>query len=85
MRARDARKVAVRGAGILMRAPQRKIDMLVLRQCRDAVIENIILLDPLGWTMHLSASENVRVSNTRVIGWRANSDGLDIEHSGKVG
>ena len=75
----------MRGAGILDAGTRkRKINMLVLRECRDAVIENIILLDPLGWTMHLSASENVRVSNTRVIGWRANSDGLDIEHSGKV-
>ncbi|HSP41844.1 MAG TPA: glycosyl hydrolase family 28 protein, partial [Luteolibacter sp.] len=51
---------------------------------RDAVIENIILLDPIGWTMQLSGSENIQVSNTRVIGWRANSDGLDIEHSSKV-
>lgn len=85
VRARNARNVAVRGAGILDAGTRkRKINMLVLRECRDAVIENIILLDPLGWTMHLSASENVRVSNTRVIGWRANSDGLDIEHSGRV-
>jgi hypothetical protein len=85
VRARNARNVAVRGAGILDAGTRmRKINMLVLRECRDAVIENIILLDPLGWTMHLSASENVRVSNTRVIGWRANSDGLDIEHSSKI-
>jgi hypothetical protein len=85
VRARNARKVAVRGAGILDAGTRkRKINMLVLRECRDAVIENIILLDPLGWTMHLSASEDIRISNTRVIGWRANSDGLDIEHSGKV-
>lgn len=85
VRARNARNVAVRGAGILDAGTRkRKINMLVLRECRDAVIENLILLDPLGWTMHLSASENIRVSNTRVIGWRANSDGLDIEHSSRV-
>ena len=85
VRARNARNVAVRGAGILDAGTRkRKINMLVLRECRDAVVENIILLDPLGWTMHLSASEKIRVSNTRVIGWRANSDGLDIEHSSKV-
>jgi hypothetical protein len=85
VRARNGRKVAVRGAGILDAGTRkRKINMLVLRECRDSVIENIILLDPLGWTMHLSACENIQVSNTRVIGWRANSDGLDIEHSSKV-
>lgn len=85
VRVRNARNVAVRGAGILDAGQRKhKINMLVLRECRDAVIENIILLDPFGWTMHLSACENVRLSNTRVVGWRANSDGLDIEHSSKV-
>jgi hypothetical protein len=85
VRGRNGRNVSVRGAGILdAGARKHKINMLVLRECRDSVVENIILLDPLGWTMHLSACENIRVANTRVIGWRANSDGLDIEHSSKV-
>jgi Glycosyl hydrolases family 28 len=85
VRAIGARNVSVSGAGILDAGTRtRKTNMLVLRECRDSVIENIILLDPLGWTMHLSASENIRVSNTRVVGWRANSDGLDIEHSSKI-
>jgi hypothetical protein len=85
VRARDARNVSIRGAGILDAGTRmHKINMLVLRECRDSSIENIILLDPLGWTMHVSGSENIRVANTRVIGWRANSDGLDIEYSSKV-
>jgi Glycosyl hydrolases family 28 len=85
VRARNARNVSIRGAGILdAGARMHKINMLVLRECRDSSIENIILLDPLGWTMHVSGSENIRVANTRVIGWRANSDGLDIEYSSKV-
>jgi len=85
VRARGAENVAIRGAGILDASTRNhKTNMLVLRECRDAVIENIILLDPLGWTIHLSACERVRVANTRVIGWRANSDGLDIEYSKNV-
>jgi hypothetical protein len=85
VRARNARNVSIRGAGILDAGTRaHKINMLVLRECRHSIIENIILLDPLGWTIHLSGSENIRVSNTRVIGWRANSDGLDIEYSSKV-
>jgi hypothetical protein len=77
--------VAVRGAGILDAGTRNhKINMLVLRECRNAVLENFIILDPLGWTIHLSGSEDVRVSNTRVIGWRANSDGLDIEYTKRV-
>jgi hypothetical protein len=85
VRARNAKNVAVRGPGILDASQRKhKTNMLVLRECRDAVLENFILLDPLGWSIHVSASENVRLSNTKVIGWRANSDGLDIEHSSKV-
>lgn len=85
IRARNARNVSIRGAGILDASQRkRKINMLVLRECSDALIENIILLDPLGWTMHISGSTNIRVSNTRVVGWRANGDGLDIEYSSKV-
>jgi len=34
--------------------------MLVLREWRDSVVENLILLDPLGWTIHLSGSKNIR-------------------------
>jgi hypothetical protein len=85
VRARNAKNVAVRGPGILDASQRKhKTNMLVLRECRDAVLENFILLDPLGWSIHLSASENIRLSNTKVVGWRANSDGLDIEHSSKV-
>ncbi len=85
VRARGASHVAVRGAGILDAGPRKhKTNMLVLRECKNAVLENFIILDPLGWTIHLSGSENVRLSNTRVIGWRANSDGLDIEYSRNV-
>lgn len=85
VRARNAKNVAVRGAGILDASQRKhKINMLVLRECRDSLLENFILLDPLGWSIHLSGSENIRLANTRVIGWRANSDGLDIEHSSKV-
>jgi len=85
VRARGASKVAVRGPGILDAGTRKhKINMLVLRECRDALLEDFIILDPLGWTIHLSGSEKIRLSNTRVIGWRANSDGLDIEYSKDV-
>ena len=85
VRARGASNVAVRGPGILDAGlRKRKTNMLVLRECRDSVLEDFILLDPLGWSIHLSGSENIRLSNTRVVGWRANSDGLDIEYSSKI-
>ena len=85
VRALGARHVSVRGPGILDGGSRkRKINMLVLRECRDASLENFILLDPFGWSIHLSGSQQVRLYNTRVVGWRANSDGLDIEYSKNV-
>ncbi|MCH7228017.1 hypothetical protein [Haloferula sp. A504] len=85
VRARKADKIAIRGPGILDAGTrERKINHLVLRECREALLEDFIILDPHGWTMHLSASESVTVRNTKVIGWRKNSDGLDIEYSKKV-
>lgn len=85
VRARNATKIAIRGPGILDASTrQHKINHLVLRECRDALLEDFIILDPLGWTIHLSASEQVRMENTKVIGWRKNSDGLDIEYSKDV-
>ena len=85
IRAVGANNVAIRGGGIINAGYRnRKINMLVLRECQNAVIEDIILLDSLGWTVHLSGSQDINISNIRVIGWRANSDGLDIEYSRRV-
>jgi hypothetical protein len=85
VRARGAENVAIRGPGILDAGTRRhKINMLVLRECEGALLEDFTILDPLGWTVHLSGSENIRLTNTRVVGWRANSDGLDIEYTRNV-
>lgn len=82
VRAIGAENISIRGGGILHAGHRKhKINMVVLRECRDASIEDILVLDSLGWTIQLSGSENIRLSNTRVIGWRANCDGLDIEYS----
>lgn len=85
VRARNGANVRIGGAGILDAGTRNhKINMLVIRECRESVLENIILLDPLGWTIHVSGSQDIDIRNVRVIGWRANSDGLDIEYSSKV-
>lgn len=85
VRAIGSRNIAIRGPGILDAGTRkRKINHLVLRECQGALLEDFIILDPHGWTMHLSASQSVTVRNTKVIGWRKNSDGLDIEYSSDV-
>lgn len=85
VRARSGAHIHLGGAGILDAGTRtHKINMLVIRECRDTTLENLILLDPLGWTIHVSGSEDIDIRNVRVIGWRANSDGLDIEYSSRV-
>lgn len=85
VRAIDAEGVSIRGGGILHAGHRDyKINMVVLREVRGGEIEDVIVLDSLGWTVHLSGSEDIRLSNVRIIGWRANSDGLDIEYTKNV-
>ncbi len=85
VRARNGANIRIGGAGILDAGTRNhKINMLVIRECRETSLENLILLDPLGWTIHLSGSQDIDIRNVRVIGWRANSDGLDIEYSSRV-
>lgn len=85
VRAVDARNVSIRGGGILNAAYRKhKINQLVLRECVGARLEDFIILDSFGWTIHLSGSEQVELNNVRVVAWRANCDGLDIEYSSHV-
>lgn len=85
VRAVDARNVSIRGGGILHAGyRQQKINQLVLRECLGARLENFIILDTHGWTIHLSGSADIDISNVRVVAWRANCDGLDIEYSSRV-
>ena len=85
VRARGGADIRITGAGILDAGTRKdKTNMLVIRECRKTILENIILLDPLGWTIHVSGSEDIDIGNVRVIGWRANSDGLDIEYSSRM-
>ncbi|NNJ42480.1 MAG: hypothetical protein HKP15_03965 [Akkermansiaceae bacterium] len=85
IRARNARNVAIRGAGIIDASTRKhKINMLVFRECDRVLLENIFILDPFGWTIHLSGSKNIKLTNTRVLGWRQNCDGIDIEYSKNV-
>ena len=85
VRSHCATNVSIRGAGIFDCRPRKhKINMLVFRECTNASIENIILIDSLGWSIHLSGSKDITLCNTRVLGWRANGDGLDIEYCRNV-
>ncbi len=81
----NSKNVTIAGAGIFDCRPRKyKTNMIVVRNSEKVKIQNIILIGTYGWSVHLSGSNDVDVSNLRVLSWRANCDGLDIEYSSNI-
>ncbi len=57
---------------------------LVHVEGRDILLEGVILRDSSTWTIPIRRSERVRVENVKLLGYRANSDGIDICNSRNV-
>ena len=51
---------------------------LVQVQGKDILLEGVILRDSSTWTIPIRRSERVMVKNVKLLGYRANSDGIDI-------
>ncbi|OGV73585.1 MAG: hypothetical protein A3K19_13660 [Lentisphaerae bacterium RIFOXYB12_FULL_65_16] len=41
-------------------------------------LEGIIILDPPSWTVRIMGCDDVDIRNLKIIGWRGNSDGIDV-------
>jgi len=54
---------------------------LVQVQGKDILLEGVILRDSSTWTIPIRRSERVTVRNVKLLGYRANSDGIDICNS----
>jgi len=57
---------------------------LVLVQGQDITLEGVILRDSSTWTIPIRQSDRVQVRNVKLLGYRANSDGIDICNSRDV-
>ncbi|HVZ18181.1 MAG TPA: glycosyl hydrolase family 28 protein, partial [Terriglobales bacterium] len=57
---------------------------LLLLEGRDITLEGVILRDSSTWNMPIRQSERVTVKNLKILGSRANSDGIDICNSRDV-
>jgi hypothetical protein len=57
---------------------------LVFMQGQDITLEGVILRDASTWTIPIRQSDRVRVKNMKLMGYRANSDGIDICNSRDV-
>lgn len=57
---------------------------LVYVQGKDITLEGVILRDSSTWTVPVRRSDRVQISNLKLLGYRANSDGIDICNSSDV-
>ncbi|MBF0503847.1 MAG: endo-polygalacturonase [Candidatus Omnitrophica bacterium] len=80
----DGSNIVLRGRGIIdgsmVPNPARNGNILKV-QGNDIRIEGIILRDSASWTLPIISSNRVKVNNIKILGWRDNSDGIDIVNS----
>ena len=77
--AKDAERIRICGRGILSGEiyQDRNVGVL-LEGCSNSSVEGVILLDPPNWTLKINGCDQVTVDNVKIIGWRGNSDGIDV-------
>jgi len=79
IRADGARNVRVAGRGILDGTHRDyKTQMIKLSDCTDVELNGIVILNSYGWTVVPVKSDNVKIANVKIVGWRDNDDGVDI-------
>ena len=81
----EGKNIVLRGRGILDGGlcPTHSRNLLLVRG-KDITVEGIILRDSSTWTIPIRQSERVTVRNVKLLGYRANSDGIDICNSRDV-
>ena len=89
----DAAEVRIRGRGTIsgsgrvLRTRHDAVPNLVrVRRSRAVVIEDVLLRDSAAWTLHILASDEVTVSNVKILNDRdnLNTDGIDPDMSTRV-
>lgn len=81
LRASNAANFKVVGPGVLDGSYRQtnKTAMVQFTRCQNVELRDVAILDSFGWTVHLHGSSNVLVAGIKQVGWRANSDGVDID------
>ncbi len=86
--ARESRDITIRGRGILDTSiyPRQSGSerVILLDGTNNVEIEGIILRDPITWAIVPWASADVTVRNVKLLGYRQNTDGIDIVNSQDV-
>ena len=83
----EGKNITIRGRGIIDQSAisksKRRYSIFV-QNSDNITIEGICIFDPSHWTIPIQSSDNVHVDNIKIIGWRGNSDGVDISNSRDV-
>ncbi|MBO6280126.1 MAG: hypothetical protein J6M95_00900 [Bacilli bacterium] len=57
---------------------------VVLRNCSNITINDVVFLDPAGWAITLYKCENATLNNVKIITARQNGDGISVQSSKHV-
>jgi len=81
----EGERIVLRGRGIIdgSLCPTHSRNLLLVRG-RDITVEGVIFRDSSVWTIPIRQSERVTVKNVKLLGYRANSDGIDVCNSRDV-
>ncbi len=71
--------IAVRGRGIIdgSKCPYHTRSLMEIRG-KNIQVEGIVVRDSSTWTIPVHGSDQVKIGNLKLFGWRGNSDGIDI-------
>ena len=77
--------IALRGRGVIdgSLCPTHSRNLLLVRG-KDITVEGVIFRDSSVWTIPIRQSDRVTVRNVKLLGYRANSDGIDVCNSRDV-
>jgi hypothetical protein len=88
IRASSAKNVIIRGQGILDGSFYQRSSgsrrSVVLEDCRNSVIEDIIIIEPSSWMIVLGICDGIKVENVRELGTTGGTDGADIVGSKNI-
>jgi hypothetical protein len=88
IRATSARGVRIAGRGVLDGGYYRPgVDprrSLLLEDCRDSRVEDVVMVEPSSWMIVLGACQDVSVRNVKELGAVGSTDGVDIVGSKRI-
>jgi len=83
----QGKNITLRGRGIIDQTDIPRSDRrytIFVQHSEEVTVEGVIIHDPSHWTIPIQSTDNVHVDNIKIIGWRGNSDGVDISNSRDV-